>query len=106
MSTSPTAVINLRLSGLTDAGDPAVITHSMLQAYFPDKFGERLMYRHGEINFDPEDVNAIAGHTTRMDAIAVELDRQVDIIKPLVSPFSDLPQEQHRACHCVRIYSF
>jgi hypothetical protein len=77
VSTCTTAILNLRLSALSNAGDPAVITYMMLQAYFPNDLKKRLSYTLCEINFDPENLDAIEKHTAQMGKVAAQLDRRV-----------------------------
>jgi hypothetical protein len=79
VSTRTTAILNLRLSGLTNAGNPAVITYIMLQAYFPGELKKRLSYTLCEINFDPEDLDAIEKHSDQMDKVAAQLNRPVNV---------------------------
>ena len=53
MNTESLLIINFHLSDVAAGGDPAVMVHHYLQAYFPSARDQVLQYEEVSFSFDP-----------------------------------------------------
>src|SRR3981081_579395 len=79
------AIINIRLEGLPDGGDPVYLTSQFLRAYYPPCSPTILEYHHIRLNIDPSQTSQLRAHEKKMVAIKNKLQKYVSLQHPSLS---------------------
>jgi hypothetical protein len=101
ISTPNLAIINIRLEGLPDGGDPAFLTSQFLRAYYPPRSPTVLEYFHVRFNIDPDKAASQRSHERKMSEIKNKLQKYMSF-----TPFSFMSADACSRAHIEHVLVF